>query len=306
MLSRVAESLFWIGRYLERADGTARILDVHLRVAFEDSSADEEAAYRYLLYIMGTPAPDDAPIEAAAVMKTLATDKKNPISIAYSLTLARENGRRAREIISTELWECLNTISQQVPKKVAPDKLHELFHWASQQAAMAAGIADTTMLRDDAYQFFELGRALERADMTARLLATRVATPDWTTLLRSCGAYEACLRTYHGMPSVSNAAEFLLMDKFFPRSVMWSFERALKCLRALDPAPEREAASSNTARRILVRAVSSLEYRSIEEIVEDLPQRMDSIQISINEASEAVRQKYFPTDAIPTWVGEQT
>lgn len=309
MLSRVAESLFWIGRYLERADGTARILDVHLQLVLEDPLIDEAVACRSLMYIMGSPVPDDAQITGEDVLTILATDRKNSSSIVYSLLSARENGRRAREIISTELWECLNTVTQHIPKRIAAERIHGFFNWVRERMAMAAGIADTTMSRDEAYQFFILGQSLERADMTARLLATRAVSeahsPSWTTLLRSCGAYEACLRTCRGTPSTQEAAEFLLLDRLFPRSVIYSVTRALNAVRDLDPTGGRTGVST-AAQRVLGHAISNLEYLSIDEIIQNLPHRMDRIQIATSAASEAIKLSYFPSDAIPTWVGEQT
>ncbi|MDR3107153.1 MAG: alpha-E domain-containing protein, partial [Bifidobacteriaceae bacterium] len=128
MLSRVAESLFWMGRYMERADGTARILDVHLQLMLEDPAADEAAACQALLAIMGV-ADADGHLSAADVADRLAVNQLEPASIAYSLRAARENGRRAREIISTELWECLNTLSQKVPAAIAADRHHAFFAW---------------------------------------------------------------------------------------------------------------------------------------------------------------------------------
>jgi uncharacterized alpha-E superfamily protein len=308
MLSRVAESLFWIGRYLERADGTARLLDIHNQLMLEDPRIDEVEACGTLLYILGTPVAPGDTVESEKVMGLLATDRDNPPSIAACLQAARENGRRAREIISTELWECLNTINQSLPKRLTAQKIHGFFQTVRQQVAMALGIAYTTMSRDEAYQFFILGVSLERADMTARLLATRALSgaqsPSWITLLRCAGAYQACLRAYHGLPLAHDAAEFLLLDRLFPRSVMASINRALEAVTALDPSTSRSNVTG--PQRILGQVVSGLGYLSIGELMADLPQRMDRIQIAINDASQAIRERYFPTDLVPTWVGEQT
>ncbi|MEQ1736754.1 MAG: alpha-E domain-containing protein, partial [Rhodoglobus sp.] len=109
MLSRIAESLFWIGRYIERSDGTARILDVHLQLLLEDPWIEEDLACRALLSVMGSDVPEGVELNRESVLNILAIDRSEPASIAYSLGAARENARRAREIVSTELWECLNT-----------------------------------------------------------------------------------------------------------------------------------------------------------------------------------------------------
>jgi uncharacterized alpha-E superfamily protein len=308
VLSRIAESLFWIGRYLERADGTARILDVQLQLLLEDPWVDEDTACRALLGVMGSEVPADTPLDREGVLSLLAVNRQNPASIAYSLNAARENARRAREIVSSELWECLNTTTTRMPRKVATERVHDFFHWVRERTALAVGTNETVMSRDDAYHFFSLGLALERADMTARLLATRALTevsgPSWTTILRSCGAYEAYLRTYRGVSSLRNAAEFLLVDRVFPRSVLFSMNRAISSLNALEPRTERIGAVDQ-ALRVLGQAVSSLEYRPISEILDDLPHAMEGVQRATSAASEAVKQRYFPEQVVPTWAGER-
>jgi uncharacterized alpha-E superfamily protein len=309
MLSRIAESLFWIGRYIERSDGTARILDVHLQLLLEDPWIDEDTACRSLLSVMGSEAGTDAALTRGDVLARLAVDRHDPASIAYSLGAARENARRAREIVSTELWECLNTTRARMPRKVAGDKVHEFFAWVRERSALAVGIIESATSRDEVWQFFTLGRSIERADMTARLLATRTLTeasgPSWTTILRSCGAYEAYLRTYRGVPSARNAAEFLLLDRLFPRSVMFAVSRAEACLREVEPSNGRVIATDGGV-RILGQMRSELEYTPIAEILDDLPAQMDAVQAATSAASEAIRLRYFPTSAAPTWVGERS
>ena len=308
MLSRIAESLFWIGRYIERSDGTARILDVHLQLLLEDPWIDEASACRSLLSVMGSaPTEPDTTVTRGDVLAKLAVDRMNPSSIAYSLTAARENARRAREVVSTELWEALNVTSAKMPSRINDDRVHEFFQWVRRRSALAVGIVDTSTSRDEAWQFFTLGRAIERTDMTARLLATRSLTedsgPSWTTILRSCGAYEAYQRAYRGMPSARNAAEFLLLDRLFPRSIIYSIMQAEECMRAIDPREDR-VGHSNTVLRALGRIRNDLEYRPISEILTMLPEEMERVQTVTREASEAIRQRFFPTQAEPSWIGE--
>ncbi|SFI47830.1 MULTISPECIES: alpha-E domain-containing protein [Microbacterium] len=309
MLSRIAESLFWIGRYIERADGTARILDVHLQLLLEDPWIDEDTACRSLMGVMGSFPSDDelARVTRGDVLKRLAVDRTNPSSIAYALQSARENARRAREIVSTELWETLNTTYSRMPRRLNDEKVHEFFQWVRERSALAIGITDSTTSRDESWQFFTLGRSIERTDMTARLLATRSLTeasgPSWTTILRSCGAYEAYLRTYRGMPSARNAAEFLLLDRLFPRSIIHSIQRAEECMSAIDPVADR-VGHSNAVLRALGRIRNDLEYRPITEIISELPEHMEQVQKVTREASEAIRGRFFPTHAEPSWIGE--
>jgi uncharacterized alpha-E superfamily protein len=309
MLSRIAESLFWIGRYIERADGTARILDVHLQLLLEDPWIDEDSACRSLLSVMGSVAPEAGDLTRADVLQQLAVDRTQPASIAYSLSAARENARRAREIVSTELWECLNTTSARMPRRLPSDKVHDFFGWVRERSALAVGVVDSATSRDDAWQFFTLGRSIERADMTARLLATRSLTeasgPSWTTILRSCGAYEAYLRTYRGVPSARNAAEFLLLDRLFPRSIVFAIARAEECIQAVEPRTDRMGVSGN-AQRLLGQIRSELEYTPVADVLADLPRYMDSVQRATMETSEAVRERFFPTHAEPSWIGENS
>jgi uncharacterized alpha-E superfamily protein len=309
VLSRIAESIFWIGRYIERADGTARILDVHLQLLLEDPWIEEDLACRSLLGVMGSSAPSDHMLTRGDVLTQLAVDRHDAASIAYSLGAARENARRAREIVSTELWECLNTTRARMPRKVASDKVHEFFAWVRERSALAVGIIESATSRDEVWSFFTLGRSIERADMTARLLATRALTevsgPSWTTILRSCGAYEPYLRTYRGVPSAKNAAEFLLLDRLFPRSVLFSISRAEECLRDIEPVAER-AGTTDQAQRLLGHIRSDLEFSAIGTILEDLQGRMEQVQEATSQASEAISRRYFPTTAAPSWVGERS
>ena len=178
---------------------------------------------------------------------------------------------------------------------------------AGERAALAVGVVDSSTSRDESWQFFTLGRSIERADMTARLLATRSLTeasgPSWTTILRSCGAYEAYLRTYRGIPSARNAAEFLLLDRLFPRSIIYSIQQAEGCMSAIDPRADR-VGHSNSVLRALGRIRNELEYKPVADILSDLPEEMERVQVVTREASEAIRQRFFPTQAEPSWIGE--
>jgi len=306
MLSRIAEALFWIGRYVERADGTARILDVHLQLLLEDPWVDEDTACRALLSVMGTSADADTPLSREDVVGLLALDKNNSASIAHSIAAARENARRAREIISTDLWETLNESNARMPRRIPSDKTHKFFRWVRDRSALAFGMVDSSTSRDEAWHFFVLGRSIERADMTARLLATRSLTdaggPSWTTLLRSCGAYEAHLRSHRAMPTAASAVEFLLVDRLFPRSVLSSILQAEGCLRGIDPAAGFGA--PDRTHRLLGRLRSELEYRPIGDIVHRLSESMEEVQVGISLTSDAIRERYFPSIAMPVWIGE--
>lgn len=313
MLSRIAESLFWVGRYVERADDTARILDVHLQLLLEDPWISEDLACRSLLAVMGAPPPPVGTwVTPGQLVQTLGYDRLNASAIAGALEAARENARRARETISTELWETLNTTRNELTSAITTRTSPEFFAWVRERAAIAAGYTDSATSRDQIWSFLVLGRSIERADMTARLVATRALAgrtgPSWTTLLRSCGAYEAFLRAYRGSGGSARAAEFLLLDPFFPRSVVYALRQAEQCLSALGEGPPRSAAErggTEPATRILGRVRSRLEYRPVTELLENLPEEMELVQEGCSAASEAVALRYFPAAAHEDWVGEQ-
>jgi uncharacterized alpha-E superfamily protein len=304
VLSRIAESLFWIGRYVERADDTARILDVHLQMLLEGAWLEESEACRDLLSVMGADVPR-GDIDRNYVLDRLAYDAEVPSTIVGALGAARENARRARETVSSEMWGCLNTTFNGIgPARRGATTAHHFFLWVRERATLVAGIADSTMSRDDAWRFLVLGRSIERADMTARLVATSAigdSAATWTTLLRSCGAYESYVRTYRGVATDERAAEFLLLDRLFPRSVLSALNRAEECLAELSPSTDRVGVR-DLARRPLGRARTSLEYRTLEEILADLPEEMEQVQAACSAASDAVARQYFPHGLATSWL----
>ena len=302
MLSRIAESLFWIGRYVERAEGTARILDVQTQLILEDPAADEAHTCRTVLAIMGVPAGEDEVIGLADLMQRLAYDPNSPTSIAACIVSARESARRARETLSTSLWESINTTYRPIPigtfAQYGPSRL---FPWVRDRAALIYGTADSTMMRDEGWQFLVLGRSIERADMTARLVAAAsVASGDaWTTSLRACGGHEAFLRTQRGAVTDLKAARFLLLERKFPRSVLASLNRAEQCVSNLENAGQLGVQSE--AQRVLGRVRTELEYRSFTDVVTDLPLGMERLQRSCADATSAVTSKYFAGSEARLW-----
>jgi uncharacterized alpha-E superfamily protein len=299
VLSRIAESLYWVGRYVERAEETARILDVHVHHLLEDPAVEEEAACRTLLSVMGTPRPPKGDVcNVATVIQLLANDRSNSSSIVGSLTAAREGARGAREAISSEMWECLNATWNALPSQVSTGSYgsHQLFAWVKGRTAMLSGLADSTMSHDDGWRFMTLGRQLERIDMTARLLSARFAdsstSPEWVTTLRCCSAHEAYLRTYRRAVDASLVAEFLLLDRLFPRSVFAALLEAERVLADLDPQQGRTGLEDE-ARRMLGRARTDLEFRRVEELLADLPAHLRSLQSACAAANDAIARRYF-------------
>ncbi|WP_028245833.1 alpha-E domain-containing protein [Pseudoclavibacter soli] len=307
MLSRIAESLFWIGRYIERSDGTARLLDVHLQLLLEDPWVEESSACEALLGVMGSAPQTFATLRRSDVLRLLGTDRTQPSSIGSSLWAARENARGARDVLPTEVWEAINTTVTRSPRQVQQEKAHDYFRWVRERAALVFGLIESNVSRDDAWRLITLGRCLEHVDMTARLLATRSLTeasgPSWTTILRSCGGYQAYQHTYRGLPSAQHAAEFLLLDRLFPRSIVFSLNLASECLRGLDPTPTRVGVGAR-AQRALGQIRSELEYAAIDDVLADLPGYMALVQTATLGAAEGIRDRFFPVNPDPSWVGE--
>jgi len=306
MLSRIAESLFWIGRYVERADGTARILDVHLERLNNLPEFQQERISRDLLALVGNHAGPE-PVSRDVLLRTLAYDAFNPASIAGSLSAARENARRARETVSSSLWEGLNTTYYGINRHRRD--LVGAFgfcHWVLERSAVITGLADSTVSHDESWLFLMLGRSLERADMTARMLSTRDLLSggiSWVHMLRCAGAYESFLRNSGGASGDQNAAEFLLLDRLFPRSIVYALRDAEDCLAKLDPSSQR-VGFIDDARRIVGQARTFLEFHRTDNLLEELPEHMDRVQKAVAQASEAISLKYFNQAKELEWIGE--
>jgi uncharacterized alpha-E superfamily protein len=311
MLSRIAESMFWIGRYVERAEDTARILDVQTQLILEDSGIDEATTCRSLLSIMGVededPAAPPAHVDLAQTLDTLCYDPSSPVSIASAFGAARESARRARETLSVPMWEAINTTYRAIPSgQFHAQRPPAIFQWVRERAALVNGTADATMTRDEGWHFLMLGRCVERVDMTSRLVASASRAGStgapWTSTLRACGAYEAFLRTYRGVETERAAAEFLLLDRLFPRSVVFALNRAEQCLDNLESAGPR-AGFQNDAQRHLGRMRAELEYRSLADLMGDLPLEMERLQVACALATEAVTRRYFAGSEALAWHG---
>jgi uncharacterized alpha-E superfamily protein len=307
VLSRIAESLYWLGRYVERAEDTARILDVHFHLLLEDRWVDETATGRALLQVMGRPAAPQDGSDALSVTQALAFDTAYAGSIVCSLSAAWDNARGAREAVSTEMWECVNATHEALPRLVEDaggQMPHAFFRWVKERCAILAGLSESTMSRDDGWKFLVLGRSLERVDMTARLLSARygdsLGQAGWVTTLRCCSAYESYLRTYQRAVDGSSASEFLVLDRLFPRSLYFSLRAAEACLSEIDPRSGR-AGVDDAARRYLGQARAQLEFSSAGDLLADLPGRLAHLQDRCSDAGASISERYFRPAAIVEW-----
>jgi uncharacterized alpha-E superfamily protein len=311
MLARNAESLYWIGRYVERADDTARILDVCLHQLLGDATVNPDRAGRMLFAVLGLEPPDGVQFDVWSLIELVGYDAGNPTSIVASVTAARRNARGAREVVSSAMWECLNATYNALPDQQRYARLvgpHEFLSYVEDRAAMFAGLADSTMSRDDGWWFLVLGRSIERVDMTVRMLLSRVAdrvsSPGWLTVLGACGAQDAYLRTYRGVLDAARVAQFLLLDRTFPRSVVASLRQAEACLTELDLEPGRRVGAGSEALRLVGRARSELEFLRPADLLDNLPRSLASLQQVCRDVGEAVAQQYFHAAPWVAWSAE--
>jgi uncharacterized alpha-E superfamily protein len=312
MLSRVAEALFWVGRYVERAEDTARLLDVHFHEVLEDPGVDEAGACAVLLAVMGVP--DDVARRhqnSRALLELLGYDESTSVSIVGALVGAWQNARSAREALSAEIWESLNSTHNSLPTRVTAARDFgpaPFFSHVRERAANFAGYVEAGMSRDASYDVLVLGRSLERVDMTARLLAARIGTgrgdEGWTSTLRACSAQEAYVRTYQQNVEASRVLEFLLVDRLFPRSIFHALRAGEDALARLDPAPGRSTLDE-PARRAIGRARTDLEFLSAASLLDDLPDRLLGLQRTVSTVSEEVSRRLFADSPPLQWSIEE-
>lgn len=311
MLARNAESLYWIGRYVERADDTARILDVTVHQLLEDSSVDPDHTSRTLLRVLGIEPPKST-LDMWSLTDLVAfsrdSDTDGGCSIVEAISAARENARGAREVTSAEMWECLNTTYNALPERERAAKRlgpHEFLSYVEGRAAMFAGLADSTLSRDDGYRFMVLGRAIERVDMMVRLLLSRVgdsaSSPAWVTVLRSAGAHDTYLRTYRGVLDAARVVEFMVLDRLFPRSVMYSLKLAEHSIDELHKRRVNRVGATAEVQRLLGRTRSELDFLPQGVLLESLEQRLAAIQAMCADVGEALAQEYFNSAPWVAW-----
>jgi uncharacterized alpha-E superfamily protein len=251
VLSRTAENLYWMGRYMERAECTARLIEMGQRMAMLPASwSDEE--WRSVLTATGCldRVDGDAPVTEGAVLRTLMLDPENPASIRACLDRARANGRAERQRLTREMWEPLNENWRRLEGMdvaTAERELPPLLDWVKNRAALFRGAASTSMLRADAYEFLRLGTHVERADMTLRLLDVKyyVLLPEtdavgggrdyhqWTSVLWATSAMRAFHHVYRGDYAPWKIADFLILNRAFPRSVAFCYDEIGRSLDRL-------------------------------------------------------------------------
>lgn len=301
MLARTAEYLFWTGRYLERAEQTARLLDITYHRLLEAPPGEREAAWLEVLDLVGLAGEFEAvgrPVSAPEVSLYLVLSPENPGSILSAVEQARSNARGVREQLSIELWEAINSFCLELRARDLRLDLvnqpHDLYGFVRRQTQGIVGVANATWVRDDGWRFFTLGSFLERAEMTARLVRlrhprhVRGANHEWFATLRISSALQAHRRRYRGAFEPASVVELLLLAEELPRSVRFCLAQASDILATLDPASQRRSA------RLLGRLRAHLDYADLDELLHgDLAGELRSIELAIHRVSDAIGGEYF-------------
>ncbi|MGB5227567.1 MAG: alpha-E domain-containing protein [Eudoraea sp.] len=315
MLSRVANTMYWMNRYIERAENYARFMDVNFNLSLE-SPPDVEEQWKPLVVITG-----DWPmyetryknIDKHRVIYFLGFDPKNPNSIYSCITNARENARSVRPEITKEVWEQINSIyffvKEGLEKKLWKSKDPRLFFKkVREDCQLLYGIFDATISRNDGWHFGKIGQLVERADKTSRVMDVKynillgapqeIGSPldlmQWAALLKSVSAYDMYRKKY-GKLTALNISEFLILDKNFPRSILCCLIHAEKSLQELTGST---GGFSNEAEKQLGKLKSELEFLDISDIFDKgLHEYLDEFQKRLNGVSVGLYNSFFAAQA---------
>ena len=311
MLSRVANSIYWLSRYMERAENVARFIDVNLQMMLDLPSGSNQQ-WQPLVSISGDDALYQAQYAAPSrenVIKFLALDFRNPNSVVSCLRAARENARTVREIISSEMWEQVNssylTVNAAASNQTLIHSPYGFFSEVKKASQLFDGVTAATMLHGEGWHFYRIGRLLERADKTSRLVDVKyfillpsvnhVGTPlddiQWAAVLRSASALEM-YRKRHGHIAPEAIVKFLVLDQEFPRSIHHCLTGANDSLHAISSTPT--GMYRNPAEQRLGQLRAELAYSDTEQILRHgLHEFLDALQTKLNVVDHCIFDTFF-------------
>lgn len=311
MLSRVADNLYWLSRYLERAEHTARVLDLTLNLLLEQRS--DEAMNGRIKNLLDGLFAESLPENATLydMTQALAFDRKNHASINFCLAQARENARQIREQISSEMWEHLNMLFHRTNRVRIEDVWHSqtthgFFREVKEGAQLFQGLTDSTMSHNECWQFLQLGRYIERANYNSHFLDVQFGVlrqskyypeiaedfMEWVGLLKCFTAFEAFCKVHTADLRPERVIEFLLLNPEFPHSVRFAVDAMEKALKAIDDATETKRAG--LPNRLIGKLKSDLSYSHIDEIMETgLSDYLDGIQKQSGRIHNAIYDVYI-------------
>lgn len=315
MLSREADSLFWMGRYLERAEATARIVDVQYHAALESPVINPESLWNSILEITG----DDLIFQARYgevserdLIQFMIFDPDQPDSVVSCIRSARANAQGVREVLSSEMWEVINRAFLELLNwdvdKVLASAPHQFLVDIRNRCHLFYGLAERTMLIGDAWFFLKAGMFLERADQMSRLTDVLVReltggdyvldegehfdTHGWIACLKSASAFEAFRKTYRGGITPDHVLSFLVLDWEYPSSVHHSISQVERCLRSVSGSSGRRYASD--AERLAGRLHADLSFLTIADIrSQGLHEFLEGIQKRCSDIGSAITDKYL-------------
>lgn len=311
MLSRVANSIYWMCRYIERAENVARFIGVNLNLLL-DMPSEKERHWSPLVMTTGDQdlfEKNDGDYNQEAVIWFLTFDRGYPNSILSCVAAARENARSIREIISSEMWEHLNNFYLELVKeesiKMALEDPDRFFNIIKMRSHLFTGLLDCTLSHGEPWNFARIGMMLERADKTSRILDVKyfillpqvdlVNTPidniQWISVLKSASAFEMYRKEFHHI-TPRNVSNFLIFDKHFPRSIYHCLSKAQVCLHRIAGTPNGSV--TNEAEKQLGRLMADLEYTDIDEVIEaGLHEYLDNLQTRINIMGGTIGTTFF-------------
>jgi uncharacterized alpha-E superfamily protein len=321
MLSRVADAIYWMSRYVERAENVARFLDVSLQVTLDlaDPQSDPWAGIVTATGDQRLYSERYGDATRDGVVRFLTFDAGSQNSILSCVAQARENARSVRDAISSEMWEGLNTYYLFVLDAAKSGSVfgdpHDFLDDVKRSAHLFVGTTDLTMTHGEGWHFGQLGRLLERADQTSRIVDAKLVLQqargsdpgkqfDESTLvalLRSVSALEMYRKRY-GQISYAPAMGFLLLERMFPRSVRYCLNEAERSLREINGAPPD--ASPTPAERLLGRLAAEYEFAVIDELIAaGLQPHLDRVQSGLNAVGRAIYDSFFAVDPSATTRG---
>lgn len=321
MLSRVADSLYWMSRYIERSENNARIAEVNLQLLLDlqnQSEVDPRQQWSPVISSLEENELFDSLYkepDSRAAIDFVALQKKNPNSIYSCISLARENARSVREQISSEMWEQINRlylfVRSDSARKLLRASPYEFFKRVVAGSHLFQGISDATMTHGEGWDFIRIGKLLERGDSTSRLLDVKyhillpsgervggnIDTIQWMSVLRSCSALEAYRKVYVDQVAPWKVAEFLILHQDFPRSIRFSVDCLDTALHRISGLPETHY--GNEAERLAGRLRSDLTYATIGDIFQfGLHEYLETVQRRLVEISDAMHAAYCANIAL--------
>jgi uncharacterized alpha-E superfamily protein len=311
MLSRVADSIYWMSRYVERAENVARFIEVNLQLML-DGTSGEGQQWEPLVNTTGDYEAFNKRYGEATqrnVINFLTFDAENPNSILSCVRAARENARTIREIISSEMWLQLNKyylmVTAAAENSSAQADPYEFFTDVKNASHLFNGLAAATMTHGEPWHFYQMGLMLERADKTSRILDVKyfillrsvqdVGTPfddmQWAAVLRSASAFEM-YRKRHGRIAPKSIVEFLLLDREFPRAIHFCLLAARDSLHAISGTPA--GTFRHPPEKLLGQLCSDLSFTSIDEVINSgLHEYLDHLQTQMNQVGAGIYETFF-------------